>query len=204
MFILIHAIRRSKNQNKPRFTKHNVRGGLLGFAKAPFQWILVFFWTLVHLQKHKRFYVPGSSQRTSSLIAPPHPTLLPNSAARDLARRLVPPPPLPSQSSLKFRLLNVPKVHDQRRKFSNFRRSAAWNFMACLSTALKKIKYYIRPTRRNMKETLWGYQNVEKLIPCHDKCNHKFCLFLYTRRFLFFSYVNASLSKTTYFISRTS
>ena len=152
------------NQNKPRFTKHNVRGGLL----APFQWIFVFFWTLVHLQKHKRFYVPGSSQRTSSLTAPPHPTLPPNSAARDLARRLVapPPPPLPSQSSLKIRLLNIPKVHDQRRKFSNFRRSAVWNFMACLSTALKKIKYYIRPTRRNMKETLWGYQNVEKLIPC--------------------------------------
>ena len=89
------SVQRSKNQNKPR-------GGLLGFAKASFQWIFVFFWTLLRLQKHKRFYVPGSSQRTSSLTALPHPTLPlpPNSAARDLARRLVtpapPPPTLPN------------------------------------------------------------------------------------------------------------
>ena len=85
-----------RTEKKPRFTKHNVRGGLFGFAKAPFQWILVFFWTLVRLQKHRHFYVPGSSQRTSSLTAPPHPTLPPNSAARDLACRLVPSPPPPT------------------------------------------------------------------------------------------------------------
>ena len=44
--------------------------------------------------------LPGSSLRARSLTAPPHPTLPPIPAARDLARRLnpplFPPPPFPS------------------------------------------------------------------------------------------------------------
>ena len=47
----------SKNQNKPKFTKHNWNCSLLGFAKAYFQWILISFWTLLQLKKHKRFHV---------------------------------------------------------------------------------------------------------------------------------------------------
>ena len=43
--------------------------------------------------------LPGSSLRARSLTAPPHPTLPPIPAARDLARRLDPPfPPFPSLS----------------------------------------------------------------------------------------------------------
>ena len=68
-----------KNQNKPKFTKHNEVIAFAPFSKATFQYgfLYFFFFTLAQLKKLKRFYVPGSSMPARSLTTAPHPALPP-------------------------------------------------------------------------------------------------------------------------------